>query len=172
METPVVNLELTLQRQRQGKTGTSGDLSYLLRGIWQFICHTIELPWKDNQRKISCVIAGRYEVTRVDSPAHGICLEMQGIPGRGDCQFHKANWATGKPGKKPELQGCVAPVTTLDALPGVGWASAEALAKLEAICFPVIDKGGRVFVTIIDVVPPVPTPPVVATTGAKTVTTV
>lgn len=144
-------LELILQRTVQDAGGTSGSLS----GPAGFICYTIELPWKNNQKKISCVIAGRYELKKEDSPAHGICLELLNVPGRGDCQFHKMNWANGKKGKMPESHGCIGPVSRLEpGQPGVGWSSGDALAKLEGLCFPVIDKGGKVFVTIIDVPSP------------------
>lgn len=148
---PLETLELILQRTlKDPQTGHSGDLS----GPTGYVCHSIELPWKDNQRGISCVPAGRYPVERVDSPAHGICLELQDVPGRGDCQFHKMNWAAAHGGKPPESKGCIGPVTTLGEKPGIGFGSAQALAKLEALCFPVIDRGGRVFVTILDVPQP------------------
>ena len=41
-------------------TGTNGNL--LAVGIG--LCHTIELPWKENQHQASCIPEGRYELVK------------------------------------------------------------------------------------------------------------
>jgi hypothetical protein len=38
--------------------GTNGTLF----NSGKFLCHTIELPWNDNKRNISCIPEGTYEV--------------------------------------------------------------------------------------------------------------
>lgn len=51
-------MELLLNRA-YFKEGTNGTL-FSTRG--NFLCHTIELPWKQNQRSISCIPEGKYEI--------------------------------------------------------------------------------------------------------------
>ncbi|UFH52535.1 DUF5675 family protein [Spirosoma sp. KNUC1025] len=131
-----MELEFTLIRTYY-PTGTNGTIS-LNSG---FVCHSIELPWKNNQRKSSCIPEGRYLLTRYTSPKHGACLLLNGVPGRGMVEIHEANWAV------KQLEGCIAPVTTLDS-PGVGWRSGDATTKLEGLAFPVLDRGGKVWLTI------------------------
>lgn len=76
-------------------------------------CVAIELPWRDNQRGVSCIPAGDYTIyTRHTSPGFGknVWLVMD-VPGRSDILWHAANRAA-------ELKGCIAPGTTFGALKG------------------------------------------------------
>ena len=57
-----------------------------------FECKTMELPWKDNQRKISCIPAGTYTVRKHNSPTHGKCFKIFDVPGRDDILIHKGNF--------------------------------------------------------------------------------
>ncbi|PRY38459.1 hypothetical protein CLV58_109186 [Spirosoma oryzae] len=131
-------------------TGTNGSLTDGMREISK----TIELPWKDNQPRISCIPEGTYPVVIYNSPKHGPSLLLKKVPGRSMIEVHSANWAMGKDGtgKTPQLLGCIAPVTQLDTetggRPGVGWNSGKALEKVEALTFPVIKAGGQVFLHI------------------------
>jgi hypothetical protein len=68
-----------------------------------FECKTLELPWRDNQRSISSVPAGRYELVLEYSPRFKQKLwELKGVPGRSECKIHTANFAR-------QLNGCIAP---------------------------------------------------------------
>jgi len=67
------------------------------------ICVSLELPWLDNQRNISCIPAGKYRVdTQHESPSKGECWLIEDVPNRDHCLFHTAN-------RTRELKGCVAP---------------------------------------------------------------
>lgn len=64
---------------------------------------TLELPWKNNERKISCVSPGIYEVVVEDSARFGRKLpELKNVEGRSEIKFHGANYPH-------ELEGCIAP---------------------------------------------------------------
>ena len=52
---------------------------------------TLELPWKDNRRRISCVPSGTYKCKRVDSHRFGNTFEITNVPGRSHILFHKGN---------------------------------------------------------------------------------
>ena len=57
-------------------------------------CCTIELPWRDNQRRISCIPAGRYICkNNHSSPSQGLCISIQGVAERDHILIHVANWA-------------------------------------------------------------------------------
>lgn len=52
---------------------------------------TLERPWKDNERGVSCIPAGLYECKRVKSPKFGDAFEVTEVPGRQEILFHKGN---------------------------------------------------------------------------------
>jgi hypothetical protein len=105
-----------------------------------FICHTIELPWKDNERRTSCIPEGRYELQKRYSPKFQWHLLVKGVAGRSVILFHPANDAL------KELKGCIAPVCTLTG-EGKGLLSKNALTRLIAVVYAALKKE-PVFITI------------------------
>jgi hypothetical protein len=71
----------------------------LVDKIFRFV--TIELPWKSNQKDISCIPNGNFMVTKINSPKHGNCFGITGVPEREDIEIHSANTAD-------QLEGCIA----------------------------------------------------------------
>jgi hypothetical protein len=74
---------------------TIGRLNYGL-----FKCLTLELPWLDNQRNISCIPAGDYIATHYDSPKHGPVLLLHGVPDRDFIEVHSGNYTR-------DVLGCI-----------------------------------------------------------------
>ena len=105
-----------------------------------FICHTIELPWKDNHKSSSCVPEGRYELKKRYSPKFQWHLIVTKVPGRSVILIHPANDAL------KELKGCIAPVSELTG-EGKGLLSKNALARLLAVVYAALNKE-QVFLTI------------------------
>ena len=127
---------LLLQR-KYGAQGTNGTITY--QG--EEICHTIELPDRNNIPRISCIPIGQYKLEKRRYPKHG---EQIGIPivlGREAILIHAANDAL------KELQGCIAPVTVLTG-EGRGDYSGKALAKLKALVYSLWDMGDEVYLNI------------------------
>jgi len=127
---------LLLQR-KYGAQGTNGTITY--QG--EEICHTIELPDRNNIPRISCIPIGQYKLEKRRYAKHG---EQIGIPivlGREAILIHAANNAL------RELQGCIAPVTTLTG-EGTGDYSGKALAKLKALVYSLWDMGDEVYLNI------------------------
>jgi hypothetical protein len=95
-------MELTLTRSYY-KGGTNGTL--YCEG--KKLCHTVELPWRNNKPCFSCIPEGRYLLERTRSPKFGEHLLVKDVPGRRLILLHPANNAI------QELLGCIAPVTEL-----------------------------------------------------------
>lgn len=118
-------------------SGTNGDI-YVND---HFICHCIELPWRDNQRQISCIPEGRYEIRKRSTQKWPDHIYVANVPNRSGILFHPANNAD------TQLQGCIAPVTKITA-PGRGTQSVLAMSKLRSVVYGHIDSGKKVFVVI------------------------
>src|SRR5258705_13635994 len=99
--------------------GANGEL--LLNG--ERVCSTIELPWKNNQPRISCIPEGRYELRDRYTHRFGKHFIVLNVPERSYILVHAANDAL------KEIKGCIAAVTTLTG-EGRGILSRQALAKL------------------------------------------
>lgn len=65
-------------------------------------CHTVELPWKDNAKGISCIPAGTYQMAFTMSNRFKVPLWLVlDVPGRAGVRIHAANFAH-------QLEGCIA----------------------------------------------------------------
>ena len=129
-------MELVLWRTYY-PTGTNGDLIY--NGLK--LCHTIELPWKDNEHRISCIPEGKYELEKRYSIKFRWHLQLKDVKDRDLILIHPANDAI------RELKGCIAPVSILQS-PGKGLRSRVALETLKAIVYPVLDDNEPFFLII------------------------
>ena len=98
----------------------------------KIICHSIELPWKDNLVNRSCIPEGRYEVQKRHSERWKHHLILKDVEGRSFILFHPANNAL------KELRGCIAPVTYITGK-GIGSESRKAVEKLNAMVFEALE---------------------------------
>lgn len=133
-------MDLILRRNYY-PNGTNGSIFVKELTKENFVCHSIELAWYDNQTGESCIPEGRYELGRRTSLKHGEHVEVKAVKDRKFILIHPANNA------RKELRGCIAPVTTLTG-EGQGTQSRIALEKLFKIIFPVLDRHEAVFLTI------------------------
>ncbi|APY10425.1 hypothetical protein BWZ22_03840 [Seonamhaeicola sp. S2-3] len=129
-------MELVLHRA-YFKEGTNGTLFTSDR----FLCHTIELPWNDNKRNISCIPEGVYEVEPRFSKRFKHHLILKAVKDRSFILFHPANDAL------KELQGCIAPVTYLSGI-GKGVYSKDAMQKLLSLVYQAKDRKETILLTI------------------------
>jgi hypothetical protein len=117
--------------------GTNGEI---LHNKVRF-CYSIELPWLNNQHKVSCIPEGRYELTKRYSQRFGQHLLVNNVINRDYILIHAYNVAL------KESKGCIAPVSLLIA-EGKGNNSRAALKRLLGIVYPELEKGYKVFITI------------------------
>lgn len=52
---------------------------------------SLERPWRNNERNVSCIPPGTYECRRVKSPRFGETFQVMDVPGRSQILFHKGN---------------------------------------------------------------------------------
>lgn len=82
-------MKMKLTRVAETPHGTFG---VLLDGGLPF-CLTLERPWLDNQKEVSCIPTGSYVCRRLkpESPKFGNTFEVCDVPGRSAILFHKGN---------------------------------------------------------------------------------
>ena len=90
----------TLVRKPSDEKQTLGDLAVSENGVGIFACKTLELPWKNNQRNISCIPTGTYQVVKRTSEKYGNHLHLLNIPDRSMILIHAGNYYT-------QTQGCI-----------------------------------------------------------------
>jgi hypothetical protein len=61
---------------------------------------SLELPWKNNEKYISCIPLGEYVAYKHYSPKFGDTLWIQDVPNRSEILIHPANFHS-------DLLGCV-----------------------------------------------------------------
>ncbi|MDG1729436.1 MAG: DUF5675 family protein [Algibacter sp.] len=129
-------MELTLYRAYFNE-GTNGTLFR----SGKFLCHTIELPWKNNKRNISCIPEGVYQIEPRFSKRFQHHLILKAVKGRSYILFHPANNAL------KELEGCIAPVIYLSGI-GKGIYSRNAMQKLLSLVYQAKDRKETILLTI------------------------
>ena len=117
--------------------GTNGQL-WLQQ---QLICMTIELPWKNNLKRKSCIPEGKYPLKKRFSERFGWHVWIDLVPNRSLILLHPANDALN------ELNGCIAPVTSLQG-EGKGIDSRKAFERLKTIVYEYLQRGEQVFLHI------------------------
>jgi len=103
----------TVLRGPSTDAGTFGDMKLDDGTAYK----TGELPWRNDQPRISSIPPGVYVCKWLLSPKHGWCYHITGVPdGRSEIEIHSANWmgdttvtnpATGEP-YLCQLEGCMA----------------------------------------------------------------
>lgn len=117
--------------------GTNGEIQH----EGQRVCFSIELPWLNNARKISCIPEGRYALHHRFTEKRKHHLEVMDVPGRTSILIHPANNA------QKDLLGCIAPVMELTGA-GTGLLSRIANEKLKVLVLPALDRHEEVFLNI------------------------
>jgi hypothetical protein len=93
--------ELRIIRTNDNGQQTRGYIVVMRGGIAQFACLSLELPWKNNERRVSCIPAGTYIARKHTSPKFGASVHITNVPGRSEILIHPANYVS-------QLLGCVA----------------------------------------------------------------
>ena len=96
----LATINLLIIRDTFTEESTVGEL--FLNG--ELMCDTLENPWKDNQRNISCIPEGEYKVrirlARESATRDYLHLLVQDVPNRDWILFHRGNSAK-------DTSGCI-----------------------------------------------------------------
>jgi hypothetical protein len=111
-------MKLVIKRVYSEK-GTNGALFCCQK----LLCYTIELPWRNNEKMVSCIPEGTYKIDFRFSEKFGNHLEVKNVINRSLILIHPANNAL------KELKGCIAPVSKITG-EGLGISSRKAMLKL------------------------------------------
>lgn len=97
-----------------------------------FTCFTLELPWKNNERRVSCIPDGTYKCTRENHKKFGWCYRLHDVPNRDGILIHPLTNHT-------QSLGCIGPALDQKDMNGDGLldnvSSRAAMAKLTALNF-------------------------------------
>lgn len=88
-------------------------LSFVLDdfGRKQFTFRTLELPWKDNKPRVSCIPEGTYKAIKHISPKFNKSFWLQNVPGRSEILVHPGNYTS-------QILGCILPGETIQDING------------------------------------------------------
>jgi hypothetical protein len=77
----------------------------------RFCCYTLERPWRNNEKNVSCVPAGTYDIERYDSAKFPDCFSLVNFNlGVGLTESYHRNFILIHPANRvEELLGCIAP---------------------------------------------------------------
>lgn len=74
-------------------TSDQGTEGFLTAPDINYICKTLELPWRDNERNISCIPSQEYLVKIRKSPKYGKIFWVTNVPNRSYILIHSGNVA-------------------------------------------------------------------------------
>lgn len=95
---------VTMYRTMRSDQGTRGQL-FSNNG---FACHSLELPWRNNQRNISCIPPGEYLTEIRLSQKFGKVYHLKDVPDRTYILIHSGNWAGDiSKGFNTHVNGCI-----------------------------------------------------------------
>ncbi len=105
---------LVLRRINFDDIQTTGYLRLFMGKQVLFTCYTLELPWKDNARYVSCIPIGTYDVVKRCSQRFGHHFHIRKVPDRSWILIHHGNYYR-------DTQGCILVGRTLADIDGDGY---------------------------------------------------
>ena len=96
-------MKICIERHETDDKQTTGKM-YVYKPNGELIFHslTMELPWKQNMRRVSCIPAGRYPALLHTSPKFGPSIWIKEVDGRSEILIHKGNYHR-------DTLGCILP---------------------------------------------------------------
>lgn len=83
-------MKLIINRHPSGINSTLGFLQ--LECDTSFFLYIMELPWKNNEQRVSCIPCGLYDLEYRVSEKYGEHILVKDVPGRSYILFHWGNY--------------------------------------------------------------------------------
>ncbi len=96
---PLTTLEIKREHQVNCTIG-EGVVKSL--GVTKFTFKTLELPWANNEKRVSCIPKGTYKTIKHRSPKFKECFWLQNVPNRSEILIHSGNYTS-------QILGCILP---------------------------------------------------------------
>jgi hypothetical protein len=93
-------VKVKIVRTSASEVETLGNLEVYNAERLVFSCKTLELPWKNNERNVSCIPLGTYEVAKRFNETHKQHFHIQDVPNRNWILIHSGNYYS-------DIRGCV-----------------------------------------------------------------
>ncbi|MGB8705533.1 MAG: DUF5675 family protein [Gillisia sp.] len=107
-------MKLLIERISDDGTQTLGRLYVLGEDNFvKYNCNTLELSWKDNQKRISCIPEGEYQVQKRFSKKFKSHFHITNVEGRSYILIHPGNFYT-------QIMGCILVGSDLKEINGDG----------------------------------------------------
>ena len=133
-------MQCELHRNESGDKATLG--SFFVNG--KFECHTLELPWKDNERMVSCIPLGSYQLEISWSQRFGRpMIRVLNVPGRDGILIHPGN-------TDANTEGCILVGYKVEG-PDLISGSTAAYSDLKAKIAQALDEGEVVTLVVMEV---------------------
>lgn len=94
-----VDTKVILTRLNDNGIQTTGVFDAYNNGK-NMVCYSLELPWKDNKRNISCIPKGTYKCTLYNSTKFGKVYKVLDVHGRTGILIHVGNYNS-------QIKGCI-----------------------------------------------------------------
>lgn len=115
--------QILITRIRQDDTTQTLGHSIVYDGVKKiFEFNTLELPWKENKSRISCIPEGRYIVEKFNSPKFGGVFLFNDVKGRSMIEMHTGNYYT-------DILGCILPGAGLTDINNDGYLDVHSSGK-------------------------------------------
>lgn len=106
-------MKVIIDRLTEGEKQTEGLLTVYNNEEKIFYCYTLELPWLDNQKRISCIPKGTYNVEKRYSTKYKSHFHILDVPNRSYILIHNGNFNS-------QTLGCILVGRTMTDINGDG----------------------------------------------------
>lgn len=87
-----LKVRVEIDRITEGDNQTEGILTVLKGVKKEFQCYTLELSWKDNKKRVSCIPKGVYNVEKRYSTKYKHHFHVLDVPNRSYILIHQGNF--------------------------------------------------------------------------------
>lgn len=124
-------MDVVLKRTDENEKQTLGEMTLTHECETVFTCKTLELPWRNNEKTVSCIPKGTYKVTKHTSPTFGKCFYVHDVPGRSQILIHRGNYVR-------DTKGCIIPGDSFGDIDGDGLPDVKNSVKTMTILLEIL----------------------------------